>query len=242
MTSSTQGAALLLAAGSGERMSPVSGGKNKVFLEIKEKPLFLYPLRRLLANPYVERVVVVYRPEDLPLLKSVLEREKLDAEVECVEGGPERFDSVYNGLSHLSNKAPTLILIQDSARIFLTDRMIREALEAAEQHGAATVAVPVSDTIKRREGAFLVETLRRENLYRIQTPQAFLFEHIWNAHQEFRDNPDPSVTDDCMLLERKGFPIALVPGKEENIKVTTPFDLQLAEVLLRRNPDLLSCS
>jgi len=94
------------------------------------------------------------------------------------------------------------------------------------------VAVPLSDTLKRGKGGFLVETVPRVNLYRIQTPQTFRYDLILKAHESFQEKRNPEVTDDCMLLERKGQRIALVAGEEKNIKVTTPFDLRLAEVIL----------
>lgn len=227
-------AALLLAAGSGSRMGEAAQGKNKTLLEIGGIPILAYSLRTLAGHPRIERLLLVHRPSDRSAIVDLLESEGLVDRVDLVDGGAERFESVYNGLLKLSDDPPDVVLIHDSARAFVTNRMIDESIETAQEVGAATVAVPLSDTLKRKEGDSLVETLPRNDLYRIQTPQTFRFDLIWEAHQRLKQKPDPTITDDCMLLEREGYGIGLVLGDETNIKVTTPFDLLLAESLLQR--------
>jgi len=227
-------ATLLLAAGSGTRMGEAAGGRNKTLLKIGGIPILAYSLRKLARHPRIRRLLLVHRPSDCSAVEGLVKSEGLVDRVDFVDGGAERFESVYNGLLRLSENPPDIVLIHDSARPFLTDRMIDESIEKAREVGAATVAVPLSDTLKRKEGDALVETLPRTNLYRIQTPQAFRFDLIWDAHQKLKKNPDPMVTDDCMLLEREGHGIGLVLGDETNIKVTAPFDLQLAEWLISR--------
>ena len=213
-------------------MQEAAGGGNKALLELGGVSLFLHPLRRLLSSGLLDSLTLVHRPEDEPEIIASLKREGCFDRLALVPGGSERFDSVYSGLQSLSVNPPEIVLIHDSARPFLTERMIRESIEKARVHGASTVAVPLSDTLKRGAVGFLAETLPRENLYRIQTPQTFRFDPIWEAHQRFRENPDPTVTDDCMLLEKEGRKIALVLGDESNIKVTTPFDLQVARAIV----------
>jgi 2-C-methyl-D-erythritol 4-phosphate cytidylyltransferase len=215
-------------------MEDAAGGKNKVLLELSGTPIFIYSLRTLLASGVLERLVIVHRPEDEEaILKALKEEGALPTDrIELAFGGKERFESVYNGLSLLSESPPEIVVIHDSARPFPAARMVRESVEKAALHGAATVAIPLSDTLKRGDHGFLVETLPRNELYRIQTPQTFKFVLIWEAHQKLRQLPDPSVTDDCMLLEREGHVIAVVLGDETNIKVTTPFDLEIATTIL----------
>jgi len=225
--------ALLLAAGAGSRMKEATGGKNKVLLELGGVPLFVHPLRKLAASPHLRRIVMVHRAEEEEVVRRTVDGEHLGREIRFVPGGPERFDSVYHGLAALESDPPDYVLIQDSARPFLRDRFIEESVRQAVVYRACTVAVPLSDTLKRMEGEALVETLPRENLYRIQTPQTFDFSLLWEAHNRFRDNPLPGITDDCMLLERKGLSIGLVMGEESNIKVTTAFDLNLAESIFQ---------
>ena len=215
-------------------MGDASGGKSKALLEIGGAPILGYSLRKLANHPEIDRLLLVHRSSDRSDIEALLESEGFGERVELTEGGAERFESVYNGLCRLRESPPDIVLIHDSARPFLTERMIEESIAKAGAFGAATVAVPLSDTLKRREGDFLVETLPRNELYRIQTPQTFRFDLIWEAHEKLKNHPDPSITDDCMLLEREGFPIAWVAGEETNIKVTTAFDLQVADSLLRR--------
>lgn len=226
--------ALVVAAGSGKRMGAAFGGGNKVLLPLAGKPLLLYALQTLLDTFLFREILLVHRLEDCPEIKRILQSAGIDDLVGLVPGGNERFDSVWNGLSALSALgSPEIVLIHDAARPFVTKQMIQESIERAREHGGSTVAIPLSDTLKRGSDGFLHETLPREELYRIQTPQTFRYDLLRQAHEEFREVPDPSVTDDCMLLERRGHKIALVLGEETNFKVTTPVDLHIAEAILQ---------
>jgi 2-C-methyl-D-erythritol 4-phosphate cytidylyltransferase len=233
--------ALLLAAGSGRRMGAYTSGQNKVLLPVMGLPVLSYSLRTFLNSGVIRNLLVVCRSQDRDDVQRVLEHLKA-THLQVVEGGEERFDSVYNGLIHLASDPPEIILVHDTARPFVTQSMILESIEKAAQCGAATVAFPLSDTVKRGRNGFLHETLPREELYRIQTPQSFQFPLIWKAHQERhrgKANPSesvketPLITDDCMLLEKEGHPIALVLGAETNIKITTPVDFALADWIVR---------
>ncbi|MCA9449907.1 MAG: 2-C-methyl-D-erythritol 4-phosphate cytidylyltransferase, partial [Candidatus Omnitrophica bacterium] len=181
------------------------------------------------------RVVIVHRAGEDQEIREAVATEGLSREIEYVEGGKERFESVHRGLTHLRLNPPKVILIHDSARPFLTDRMIDQSIQEASHNGGCTVAIPLTDTLKRSDGEMLIETLPRDSLYRIQTPQTFDYQFLLEAHEEFHQAPVKGITDDCMLLERKGFRIGLVLGDERNIKVTTPFDLKLAEVIYRES-------
>jgi len=204
-----------------------------VLLPLAGKPLLLYSLQTLLDSFLFRDVLLVHRVEDRPEIVRILQYAGIDDLVGLVPGGDERFDSVWNGLSALAAMGPPeIVLIHDAARPFVTKRMIKESIERAREYGGATVAISLSDTLKRGSDGFLHETLPREELYRIQTPQTFRFDLLRQAHAEFRQAPDPSVTDDCMLLERRGQKIALVVGEEINLKVTTPVDLHIAEAIL----------
>jgi len=226
-------AAILLAAGSSTRMGEASRGGNKVLLEIGGEPILLQSLRTILAVTEINKVVLVHRKSDGGTVQEILAQVPGQERVCAVAGGKERFDSVYNGLNILSESPPGIVAIHDSARPFTTERIFRETIEQARKHGAATVAISLSDTLKREEDGFLIETLPRAEHYRVQTPQAFRFDLIWEAHQHFRINPSSKITDDCMLLEREGHKIALVEGDERNIKITTQFDLEVAEMIAR---------
>lgn len=227
-------AAILVAAGSGKRLEAASGGKNKVLLNLGGTPLFTHPLRTLADSGLIDRIALVHRPEDREEIDAHIQALGLEARVCLVPGGRERFDSVHEGLARLADTPPEIVVIHDAARPFATREMVRESLERAREVGAASVAIPLTDTVKRGEGGMLRETLPRQGLYRIQTPQTFRFELLWEAYRTFMQAPDPQVTDDCMILERLGIPIALVIGSESNLKVTSPCDLEIAEVLMRK--------
>ncbi|MCG3195543.1 MAG: 2-C-methyl-D-erythritol 4-phosphate cytidylyltransferase [bacterium] len=228
-------AAILVAAGSGKRLEAASGGKNKVLLSLEGCPLFTYSLRTLANSGIIGgEMVLVHRPDDREEIESHLQSLGLGERVALVPGGRERFDSVHAGLARLADRPPEIVVIHDAARPFVTPEMILESVRRARETGAATVAIPLTDTLKHGEEGFLKETLPRQNLYRIQTPQTFRFDLIWDAYLDFMRAPDPQVTDDCMILERRGCPIAWVMGAESNLKVTTPFDLEIAEALLRK--------
>lgn len=226
--------AMVVAAGSGKRMGDTFQGRNKVLVPLVEKPLLLYSLETLLGSGLIRRLFLVHRRDDRAEIQQILESAGLVDKVVLVEGGEARFDSVWNGLQALSGQdSPEIVLIHDAARPFLTRRMIRESIDTAREHGGSTVAIPLTDTLKRGGEGFLHETLPRESLFRIQTPQTFRYDLLYEVHAEFRRSPDPTVTDDCMLLERRGLPIALVLGEEINLKVTTPVDFHVAEAILK---------
>lgn len=224
--------ALLLAAGSGKRMGSAGQGGNKVLLPLMGHPILWYSLVSLLKCEEIRRIVLVHRSIDQDEITKTLSSCTPDKEILVCEGGNERSDSVFNGLEALSGQPPEVVLIHDSARPFFTREMVASSIELAQINGAATVAIPLTDTLKRGRDGFLNETLPRKELFRIQTPQAFQYDLIREAHQIFRSNPDPGVTDDCMLLEKKGMKIALVAGDERNLKITTALDLLVAEMTL----------
>ena len=228
--------ALVVAAGSGKRMGGVLQGRNKILVPLAGKPMVLYSLGTLLDSGLIRRIVLVYRTEDKSAISTILESAGLSEQIDLVPGGEARFDSVWNGLQQLAHPPvtrPAIVLIHDAARPFVTQGMIQESIKKAREYGGATVAIPLSDTLKRGSGGFLHETLPRKELYRIQTPQTFRYDLLRQAHEEFRQDPDPSVTDDCMMLERCGYRIALVLGEETNLKVTTPVDFHIAEAILQ---------
>ena len=143
-----------------------------------------------------------------------------------------------NGSEARDAEAPTedIVLIHDGARPFVTPDMIHASVEAARQYGACTVAVPVKDTIKVVDAmGFGIDTPDRATLYQVQTPQTFLLPLIEEAHQRFREEPRQGITDDTMLVEEYlGRKCRIVPGSYENLKVTTPEDIVLAEALLSK--------
>lgn len=220
--------ALVAAAGQGKR---VGAGGNKVYLSLKGKPLITYSLDVLERSPLVQAIVVITRQEDMEQCRKVIAEKRYTKIRALVEGGKERQDSVYQGLQRLPQDTD-LVAVHDAARPLLTAELLDRVVAAAEKVGAAVAAVPVQDTIKRGNEQGLVEsTLVREGLWAAQTPQVFRREWLVEAYTKGRAR-GWQVTDDASLVEKCGYPVKLVLGDYNNIKVTTPTDLILATILL----------
>lgn len=219
--------AIVLGGGSGARMG---GELNKVLLPIRGVPAIvraIAPFTGLCTG-----VVVVAREIDLPLMRAVVARFGLGRAVcAVVAGGAERQASVARGLAAVPGDAD-VVLVHDGARALVTEAVVRRALDSALAFGSGVAAVPVSDTVKRADAdGMVLETLDRSQLYAMQTPQAFRAADLWLAHERAAQG-GYTATDDAALLERAGLPVRLCEGDRENIKLTTPFDLRLAEALL----------
>jgi 2-C-methyl-D-erythritol 4-phosphate cytidylyltransferase len=213
-------AAIIVAAGSSTRM----GGGDKLLLPIGGRPLIAHSLAVFSAHPRIEAVVVAASPANIDALAAVA-RDFPKARV--IPGGPRRRDSVLCGLDALG--ACDFVLVHDGARPLVTAPLIDAAIEGALETGAAICALPVADTVKRGDPSGLIRTtVAREDLWLAQTPQAFRTEVLRRAHASH----DIDATDDAALVELIEQPVRLVPGTRDNIKVTTPEDLALAEALL----------
>ncbi|HEY8484844.1 MAG TPA: 2-C-methyl-D-erythritol 4-phosphate cytidylyltransferase [Longimicrobiales bacterium] len=219
-------AVVVPAGGAGRRM----GGVRKQYMELAGEPLLLHTLRPFLAHPAVEWVVVALPAEDVPRPPAWLV--DLDPRVRWVAGGEERGDSVRLALEAVPEEAD-LVLVHDAARPLVTREVIDRAIAAASEGVGAVAAVPVTDTIKEvdAEGR-IVATPERSRLWRAQTPQAFPRAMIVDAYRRaaadgFR------ATDDSTLVEHYGGTVVVVEGAPENLKVTGPLDLVVAEALLR---------
>ncbi len=216
--------ALVVAAGQSRRM----GGKDKLFSPLAGVLLLARTVERFLSSPYVDEVVVVLRPERLEDGRR-LAYERGWQRVRFCTGGPRRQDSVRLGLETLEGEG--WVLIHDGARPFLTPALVKRGLEMAAEKGAAVPALPLSDTVKRVSPSGLVEeTLPRETLWSIQTPQTFRLSLIRQAHRHFASAPQ-TFTDDAALLEALGHPVAVFPGEADNFKVTSVEDMRRAEAL-----------
>jgi 2-C-methyl-D-erythritol 4-phosphate cytidylyltransferase len=151
--------------------------------------------------------------------------------VRVVEGGASRGESVARAVATLSDRV-SLVVIHDAARPLVTSKIISAVVETGEQHGAAIAAVPVTDTVKRVTDRVVQETVDRSMLMAAQTPQAFRRE--WLAHAYALSDVGLEATDEASLLERAGYAVQVVAGSSENLKLTTPTDLELASLLLAR--------
>jgi 2-C-methyl-D-erythritol 4-phosphate cytidylyltransferase len=226
-------AAVVVAAGSSQRMQ----GINKTWAMLGQKPLLAHSICAFEESGLIDDLVVVLAKDALIEGQRLHEQEGWRTICAMCPGGARRRDSVLCGLEALS-PAPDYVLIHDGARPFITRALIEQGLAAARQHGAATAAVPVKDTIKRAgPDGLVLETLDRASLWSIQTPQVFAYDLILNAHRSI--DPAWDATDDAALVERAGHPVALFMGAYENIKITTPTDLLIAEALLHKESKIM---
>jgi 2-C-methyl-D-erythritol 4-phosphate cytidylyltransferase len=218
-------AVIIVAAGEGRRME----GVDKVLVPLAGEPLLLRATRPFQQCPAVSQIVVVVSGEKEQQCRALVGRPGWSKVSDVCLGGARRQDSVAAGLKRL--KEPDWVVIHDGARPLVTVDLIERGLEAAKETGAAAAAVPVTDTIKVADDAGIVrQTLPRQNLRAVQTPQVFRFDIIRDAYE--KDTGD--VTDDASLVERLGHKVRLYAGSYDNIKVTTPADLALAEIILKK--------
>jgi 2-C-methyl-D-erythritol 4-phosphate cytidylyltransferase len=218
-------AAVIVAAGEGRRME----GIDKLLVPLAGEPLLLRATRPFQQCRAVRQIVVVVSGEREQQCRTLVAGPEWSKVTDICIGGDRRQDSVAAGLKRL--KEFDWVIIHDGARPLVTVDLIERGLEAAKETGAAAAAVPVTDTIKVVDRNWIVrQTLPRQNLRAVQTPQVFRFDVIQIAHHQDTDE----VTDDASLVERLGHKVKLYAGSYDNIKVTTPADLALAEVILSR--------
>ena len=215
---------VIVAAGSASRM----GGIDKVMAQLKGEPMIVRTVRTFQECDAVSEIVIVTR-EDLIVPISDLCKEMVKVKA-VVVGGKSRQESVNLGLNSLSNKVK-LAAVHDGARPLITWQVIDRAIRAANTYGAAAPAIPVKDTIKVVEGRIVKNTPDRATLFAVQTPQVFDFDLLRGALKK-AEQEGSQVTDDCSAVELMGFKVKIVEGDERNIKVTTPMDLKIAEMLL----------
>lgn len=231
--------AIILAAGVGSRMK---SEKAKQFLEVAGHEVLYYSLRAFNEHPEVDAIVLVTKEEFAEHCRKELVERYQFAKVRgiCI-GGRERYDSVYQGLLAIeAEKENDVVLIHDGARPFVTAEMISASIACARECGACTVGVPAKDTIKIVDADYYgMETPERKFVYQIQTPQTFqipLLRRAYEAMYEAKRNGDThNITDDTMLVEQyAGARCKVVEGAYENIKITTPEDLAIAEIFVEK--------
>ena len=215
--------AVIVAAGNASRM----GGIDKVMAPLDGEPMIVKTVRAFQECPAVREIVIVTRPDLLETIMSLCH--SFDKVRAVVAGGADRAASVRNGMNALSDKVK-LVAVQDGARPLVTWELIDRTVRAANTYHAAAPGIPVKDTTKIVEGGVVTETPDRNLLRAIQTPQVFDFDLLRGAlHQAEVDGA--AITDDCSAVERLGMKVRIVEGDEHNIKVTTPMDLKIAQML-----------
>ncbi|MCC6442047.1 MAG: 2-C-methyl-D-erythritol 4-phosphate cytidylyltransferase [Armatimonadetes bacterium] len=222
--------ALIPAAGQGKRFGNTD---SKILAPLCGQPVICHTLRAFDECESVDSIVLVVNPHDRDAVEALVSRHHCQKVTAIIDGGAERQESVWAGLKAMPQTVQWVV-IHDGARPLVTPGLIEAVLEAAEDWGAAIAAVPETDTVKRiAEGRFVSETLPRKSLMRAQTPQVFDREILLEAFEKARTEGYVG-TDDASLVERMDRPVAVVEGPPDNIKVTRPEDLWIAEMLLQR--------
>ncbi len=220
-------AAIIVAAGTGQRF----GNAGKSFARIAGKPMAWWSLTAAAAAPAVDELVLVCGTHSLDVATGLLEQLDTEKPVRLVLGGARRQDSALAGIDATSDSVD-VVAIHDAARPLVDANLFEAVIAAARDHGAAITAVPVSDTIKRVAGQYVLETIPRQDLVSVQTPQAFGKRLLLNAFAQ-SGHIDSTVTDEASLIEQMGQAVVIVPGSPANLKVTYPDDLAVVEALMR---------
>lgn len=222
--------ALIPAAGAGKRMG---GERNKQYLEVGGRPILVHTLEVFDRCDAISEVYLIVPENDCALACDIIDGMRFSKNIKVVPGGKERQDSVRSGLNSIYGC--DLVMVHDGVRPFVTEEIINKAIEETIKCGATTVAVPAKDTIKSvDEDGIVIETLERKKLWQVQTPQTFKYEIMKEAFgKAYADGF--YGTDDAALVERLGYKVKIVEGSYQNIKITTPEDMIIAEAILRSN-------
>ena len=221
--------AIIPTAGSGRRL-----GREipKQFLNIRGKPIIIHTLEKFNCCSIIDEVILVVPPNHVGTAKETVTRWGPLKVGAVIAGGKERQDSVQNGLDHLP-EGVEIVVVHDGVRPFVSVDKIHEVGEKAREWGGAILAIPVKDTVKKGREGWVEETLDRDTLWSVQTPQAFRVDWLRKGYEKAKEE-GYYATDDAALVERLGHRVAIVMGEERNIKITTPADFLLAEMVVNQ--------
>lgn len=231
--------AIVLAAGQGKRM----GSKTqKQFLEIQGKPIVYYSLAVFQNSPLIDQILLVTGQDQIDFCQNEIVKKYGFSKVTAVTaGGAERYASVWKGLQRIKAEGTEadqrgMVFIHDGVRPFISEEILERAACAVEAYQACVIGMPSKDTIKiADENGFVADTPARKLVWTIQTPQVFDFELAYRAYAALEESGRTDVTDDAMIVEAfTDVKVRLVEGSYENIKITTPEDLEIAEAFLKR--------
>lgn len=216
------------AAGSGQRMG---AGYNKLFLELGDKPILIHTLDVFEEDPACQGVLLAVKPKERKEIQAILDQFGITKVLGLIDGGSERQYSVAACIEAYNGEG--IVLVHDAARPFIRRSVIRSLVQTASDCGAAIAGVQAKDTMKFAPDGIVEETVDREKLWIVQTPQAFTFEVLQKASNQ-ADVDGFLGTDESMLVERLGHPVRIVESTYDNVKMTTQEDLVFGEILLRR--------
>ncbi len=203
----------------------------KQFLELAGIPIIIHTIRAFEQCEVIDEIILVLPARDAPGFLALIKRFQLRKIAKIVTGGKTRADSVLRGLRAIRT-VPNIVAVHDGVRPFVTVDEIASTVRAADQHGAAILVAPTTDTIKEVDGSVVVRTVPRSRLRHALTPQCFRYDLLRKAFEGV-DTGDPQLTDESSLVEKLGVPIAFVEGSARNIKITQPEDLAIGEALLK---------
>lgn len=224
--------AIILAAGQGKRMH---SRVQKQFLSLKGKPVLYYSLACFQNSPEIQEIILVTSAESVEYCKKeIVQNYEFSKVKKIIPGGKERYDSVFQGL--LACTDCDYVYIHDGARPFVTEEIIARVEKTVKKYGGCVVGMPSKDTVKiADEKQFIAQTPRRSLVWTVQTPQVFSYGLIRRAYEKARQKSMDNITDDAMVAEvYENIQIPLVEGSYENIKITTPEDLLIAERILEK--------
>jgi len=224
--------AVILSAGSGVRFK---SDVPKQFLNLNGIPVISQSLEKFEGSEFIDAIVVVTHSDHIKKVSELTKKYK--KVVVIVEGGARRQDSVFNALKWIEkNTKCSKVWIHDSARPLFSTKLMERLNVKSLKEDAVIPIVPSNDTLKKIEGNVVVATLDRSSIYRVQTPQVFSFKVLYKAYSKFSDTID--ATDDAFLIERLGVKIFTVEGEANNIKLTYPLDIKIAELLINASNKL----
>ncbi|MFJ7649682.1 2-C-methyl-D-erythritol 4-phosphate cytidylyltransferase [Lysinibacillus sp. NPDC097279] len=219
---------VLPAAGSGKRMG---AGQNKLFLELLGKPILIHTLEVFEQDENCTGIWLAVKPEERAFIREMLSSYGISKVKGLPDGGAERQHSVHSCMKEMEQV--DIVLVHDAARPFITHAIIANLVQSAHDFGAAIAGVRAKDTMKKVRDGIIEETVDRESLWMIQTPQAFRFDLIVEA-EDVAEKVGFLGTDEAMLVERLGHAVHIVESTYENVKMTTKEDLLFGEAILRR--------
>jgi 2-C-methyl-D-erythritol 4-phosphate cytidylyltransferase len=222
--------ALIVAAGKGERMK---GRVKKQFISLDGMPLLFYTLKAFEEFQRIENMYLVLDEGDFEYcMGEIIQKYGIKKVFQLVPGGERRQDSVWNGLKAMEGRCD-MVIVHDGVRPFVSAEILKRLMAAMKEAQAVVTAIPALDTIKRVDGTgIVVDTLQRNTLFRIQTPQGFRYDLIKEAYKRALKEGIQG-TDDAYFVERMGMPVKVIEGSPFNIKITTPEDISLAHHILQ---------
>ena len=222
--------AIITAGGSGKR---IKSKIKKQFIEIMGRPLLFWTIDKFADHPDINQIIITLPQDELKIYKTLIEKEYRDFAISIIAGGKQRQDSVYNALISCTENTE-LVLIHDGVRPFISQDEISKLIKKAQQNKAVIPISKVKNTIKKIKQDKVITTVQREDLVNVFTPQVFQYKLIKKCHNDAK-KIDLYCTDDAALLEHFGHSVYVLECSSYNIKITDPFDLEIAKFMLKNN-------